>query len=478
MAPAPPAKRRKSKAARDGGKANGTDKPHGQKHPVQKPGLKKPGLSVRTEAATRLYQLLQHGKPLPDTDDWSGDHRADAGLLKALTLTTLRNLAGLDAALAACLERPLKTKAARASAILRVMAAQILVMDMEEHAAVSLATEDAGRHNDTRALKGLINAVGRRMAREKVSLSKLVDAALPEDWLTERWTRIYGTENARQINLAARKTPALDLTLKPSVDGKNAMERFTPFEPLALAQTTIRLCEPASVRELPGYVEGHWWVQDAASALPAKLLLDHLNCHEKAHVLDMCAAPGGKTAQLAAAGCQVTALDQSKPRMDVLVSNMTRLGLDVATHVGDALAYAPKEPFDAVLLDAPCSATGTIRRHPEVRHLRSEGDIAALSKIQANLLDHAASLLAPGGILAYVICSLEPEEGEDQIAAFLDRQSGWEIIPIKASQAPANAVSNTGTLRTRPDQSMDETQGDEARGMDGFYCALLRYGKA
>ncbi len=435
-----------------------------------------PGLTARRRAADLVHGVLIERKALDGAFQGKlgqEDHAAaDRALTQALVLTTLRRLPTLDHAINACLDKPLHASAAKAMAILRVMAAQLLVLDMADHAAVTLAVEDAARRKDARKLKGLINAVGRRMVREKDALLAAAPASDLPSWLAERWTRAYGAETVQKIADTMRSQPAIDLTLKPGANGNDWLATFADHEPVALGDQSIRLTKPGSIERLPGYDDGLWWVQDIAATLPARILLETLANPKQASVLDLCAAPGGKTAQLASAGCQVTAIDQSAARMKRLTTNMKRLQLIVETQVADALAYAPKKRFDAVLLDAPCSATGTLRRNPDIGYLRQEGDIIAMAKLQADLLTHAATLVSPGGSLVFATCSLEPEEGDAQIKRFLRNHDGWALAPVDPNLAPPGSVQRDGTLRTLP--HLAANPDGSAEGMDGFFAACLR----
>lgn len=435
-----------------------------------------PGLAARQRAADLVHGVLAEGKALDGafqgklgTDDHAA---ADRALTQALVLTTLRRLPTLDHAINACLDKPLHASAAKATAILRVMAAQLLVLDMADHAAVTLAVEDAARRKDARKLKGLINAVGRRMVREKQALLAGAPASDLPPWLTERWTRTYGAETIQKVASAMRSQPAIDLTLKPGADIDHWLDQIADHDPVAIVGQSIRLTKPGSIERLPGYDDGVWWVQDIAATLPARILLESLDSPDKTRVLDLCAAPGGKTAQLASAGCPVTAVDQSSARMKRLAANMSRLRLTAETQVADALTYTASKPFDAVLLDAPCSATGTLRRNPDIGYLRQESDVRALAKLQTDLLSHAATLVAPGGVLVFATCSLEPEEGDAHIKRFLRNHDGWALVPVNPNLAPPGSVQPDGTLRTLP--HMAATADGLAEGMDGFFAACLR----
>ncbi|MFK7793527.1 MAG: RsmB/NOP family class I SAM-dependent RNA methyltransferase [Devosiaceae bacterium] len=436
-----------------------------------------PGLSARARAADLLHGVVEGGKPLDGAFEgyrtggkFAG---ADRALTHAIVLTALRQMPTLDAAINACLDKPLHASAAQTMAIMRVMAAQLLIMDIADHAAVTLGVEDAARRKDTRKLKGLVNAVGRRMVREKQTLLAAPPRSNVPIWLAQRWALNFGSKRGTKIAKALMNQPAIDLSLKPDADRPALMEAMAQYDPIALPHGGIRLSKPGSIDQLSGYEQGLWWVQDFAASLPAHVLLGPLENPAAATVLDLCAAPGGKTAQMASAGATVTALDQSAQRMKRLGSNMERLKLSIQSVVEDATRYVPKEKFDAVLLDAPCSATGTLRRNPDISYLRKEGDIRALAKLQTTLLNKAATLVKPGGHLVYATCSLEPEEGEAQITRFLTNHAGWVCDPILEGEVPKHLIAQDGTLRTLPHLSPTAEHDDGATGMDGFYIARL-----
>ncbi|TXM90747.1 RsmB/NOP family class I SAM-dependent RNA methyltransferase, partial [Methylobacterium sp. WL103] len=276
----------------------------------------------------------------------------------------------------------------------------------------------------------------------------------------------YGPETAAAIARAHLGGAAIDLTLKG--EAGDWAERLGA---VALPTGSLRLGDlRVPVSELPGFTEGAWWVQDAAAAIPARLL----GARAGERIADLCAAPGGKTAQIASQGAVVTALDRSAPRLERLSENLARLGLTAEVVVGDALAFDPPEPFDAVLLDAPCSATGTIRRHPDVAWTKTESDLIRLHLLQARLLDKAATLVRPGGRLVYCTCSLEQEEGERQVAAFLKRNAAFERVPVRPDEVGGlDALINAdGDLRTLP----AHLEGSESQrgGLDGFFASRLR----
>jgi len=392
---------------------------------------------------------------------------ADAALARAIAVATFRRYGLIRAALAARLERGLPVEKPRLTALLATATAQILDLAVPDHAAVDCAVRLAKGDNRTTHLAGLVNAVLRRVARERDAiLADSADALAVNtpDWLGRRWAAAYGPERAAAIARAHLAGAAIDLT--PRGDAAAWVE---PLGAVRLPTGSLRLPENGpAIPDLPGFQEGAWWVQDAAAAIPARLLAPQPGTR----VLDLCAAPGGKTMQLAATGAQVTAVDRSAPRLERLRDNVARLGLDVTVAVADALALEAQD-HDAVLLDAPCSATGTIRRHPDVAWTKSEADIARLATLQAKLLDHAAGLVRPGGRLVYCTCSLEPEEGEAQIAAFLARDARYRRVPIQPAEVggAAEMIDGNGDLRTLPCH-LPDVPGARG-GLDGFFASRL-----
>ena len=344
----------------------------------------------------------------------------------------------------------------------------MLFLDVPDRAAVSLAVDHAGLDRRARPYKGLVNGVLRRLGRER---SDLVSDLDPErlntpDWLWQSWTEGYGEETARAIAAAHRNEAALDLSVKS--DAAGWAERL---DGRVVVGGSVRLNRKGAVEALQGYEEGAWWVQDAAASLPARLFGDV----QGMNVADLCAAPGGKTAQLAAAGAEVTAVDISKARLKRLQENMRRLNLNVQTVASDLRDYVPAAPFDAVLLDAPCSATGTIRRHPDVAWIKKPYDIEKLSEIQRALLDRVLDWVRPGGLIVYCTCSLEKAEGEFQADAFRERNADKvELVPVTAQEVGGlrHLVTEEGYLRCLPEHGADEDK--EIRGMDGFFAARFR----
>jgi len=334
-----------------------------------------------------------------------------------------------------------------------------------DHAAVHLAVRLARADRRAARYSGLVNAVLRRVAQHGAQrLAEIDSTALnTPDWLMTRWVQNFGADTARAIAAAHAHEPALDLTVKGDPEQWAAV-----LGGRVLSTGSLRAVVHGPVSALPGYGDGAWWVQDAAAALPARLLGD---VHGKT-VADLCAAPGGKTAQLAAAGAHVTAVDRSDARLDRLRQNFARLGLAAETVAADAAEWQAG-PFDAVLLDAPCSSTGAIRRHPDVPWLKRASDIAALAAVQRRLIARAAELIKPGGLLVYCTCSLEPEEGIEIVADLLTRDTRLRRRQILAAEVPGigEFVTPEGDLRTLPCQLADADP--RMGGLDGFYAARL-----
>jgi len=385
----------------------------------------------------------------------------DRAFARLLVATVLRRLGQIDALIGSCLATPLPPRAAGVHDILRLGIAQLLFLHTPPHAAVATSV-DLAQNRGYPAHKGLVNAVLRRLSVEGAERVAAQDAATLNTpvWLWQSWAQHYGEDVTRAIATAHQREAPLDLTLR-----SNAQDWGEKLGATQLPTGTLRRAAGGAVASLPGYAEGAWWVQDAAAALPARLFGDVAGLA----VVDLCAAPGGKTAQLADAGAFVTAVDRSSRRLDRLVANMKRLSLPVATVAADAVTWRPENPADAVLLDAPCSATGAIRRHPDVPHLKHPADVARLAVIQERLLRAAIDMLRPGGTLVYCTCSLEPEEGPERVEAVLRSGAPVERRPLSAAElgVPAEWLSPAGDLRTLPFHLA------EYDGIDGFYAARL-----
>jgi 16S rRNA (cytosine967-C5)-methyltransferase len=435
-----------------------------------------PGLAARRIAADILDGVLHKHRTLDDQLDGAGAHPGlktladrDRALMRRLVATILRRLGTLGHVLSRLLNRGIPTDAPRAQSALLIGAAQILWMDVPDHAAVDLSVRLV--QSDRRAAKyaGLVNAVLRRCAREGQPLIDEVKSQTLDipPWLLARWIAHYGETTAREIAVALAHEPSLDITVK-----SDAVQWATRLHGETLATGTVRTLLQGSVTMLPGFAEGQWWVQDAAAALPARLFGDVTG---KA-IADLCAAPGGKTAQLVQAGARVTAVDRSPTRMARLRDNLARLSLEADAVVADAAEWQGGDRgggFDGILVDAPCASTGTIRRHPDVAWLRQDADIGALMALQKRLLQKAVTLLRPGGTLVYCTCSLEPEEGEQAIASLLAAESGVRRVPIEAGEVAglSEILTPDGDLRTLPCHLPH--QDPRLSGLDGFYAARL-----
>jgi len=416
-------------------------------------------LAARRAAITLLEAALERRAGLDEaatSNAMRGLDSRDRAFARALTLACLRRLGAVDRLLAPRLNRE---PPARVRNLLRLGVTQLFWFDTPDHAAVSTSVALADRDKATRSFKGLVNAVLRGLLRDGPPADD--PEALAPPWLLARWQAAFGLDTARLIAAEIAAEPATDLSLKQPGD----LEALSAaLEGEALAGGTLRVAQRGDPSLWPGFSEGQWWVQDAAAAIPARMLAP---CQGQT-TLDLCAAPGGKTLQLAAAGAAVTAVDRSAERLKRVAENLLRMGLEAQVIAADAITWSDSRSFDAILLDAPCSATGTFRRHPDVLWAARPGDIASLSAVQARLLDSAARRLAPGGRLVYCVCSLEPEEGEQQIAGFLARHGDFETRPAEpdACGAPAASLTPEGWLRLLPHQ--------REGGQDGFFAACLQ----
>ncbi len=423
------------------------------------------GLKLRLVAAQKLKSVLagEHFAPLTAADLNDGRDRA---LANRLITTSLRRQGQINLMLAELLEKGMPPRSGTFEAVLRLALAQLVYLpDLGAHSALFLAVEALKRDSKARHLTGLMNAVLRKAQANSARYALDGDDLdlIPETLLV-RWATAYGDEAMPAFAEALITGAPLDLTLRDDsdqlVDALNA-ER--------LNADSVRVeSRDRPVEALVGYDEGKWWVQDAASALPARLFKLDVG----STVIDLCAAPGGKTAQLSKAGYKVTALDSDGKRLERLKSNMLRLGYAPEVIEGDATTYQPAEPVDGILLDAPCSATGTFRRHPEVLWSRTLADIAGRKRLQQAMIKNAVAALKPNGTLIYCVCSLEPEEGEEQVDWIKANLKTVTLDPILAEEVPGleAAVSAAGLLRTHPGMSPNQLAG----GMDGFFVARFR----
>ena len=405
-----------------------------------------PGLPVRRAALRLADAVFRRGETLEQAEGASlADIRKapDRALAKAIAGETLRWLTDLDALIDSATKQRLPDDA-KARMVLRLMLAQALRLDTPPHAVIATGLP-------------LLAGGPRRLAHGVFSALVKQGAALPEvPTLPERVTERWGADKAAAIAPGLAFPPELDLALRDVVETQT---RAVAMGGVSLAPGHIRLPRGAAVESLADFKNGAWWVQDLAASLPARLL----GAGEGKSALDLCAAPGGKTMQLAAAGWNVIALDLSKRRLDLLKDNLKRTGLKASPVRADALTWEPRHRFDAILIDAPCTATGTCRRHPDVLHRIGKGQIAEMVELQRALATRAAGWLNPGGVLVYAVCSLEAEEGEEQ-AAWIDAELGLTPAPITAEELPAGiAPTSEGWLRTHP--GMLAEQG----GLDGFF---------
>ncbi len=406
------------------------------------------GTGARRAALIMLDAVLRKGQTLDSAACAArGLPPADAAHASAIAGETLRRLPDLDELIDSATRQRLPDDS-KARMVLRLALAQKIGLDTPDHAIVATALPlvDGGPR---RLVHGVLGTLLRR------GLGPPEDPRLPPE-VEQRWAAAWGQEMVLAARAAIARRPPLDLSFATD----EAAGSFR--EGVSLAPRHRRL-QPSEITSISGFAEGQWWVQDLAAATPAHMMLEVWP-----RVLDLCAAPGGKTMQLAAAGHQVTALDRSKSRLARLADNLARTGLHAKTIVSDAFDYCPAEPFDAVLVDAPCSATGTFRRHPEVLYRARPSVIAELTDLQTRLINHAATLIRPGGGLVYAVCSLEPAEGEAVVTAFLAAHPGFTILPLTQGELPDGVTSSPeGWVRILPGMLA------EAGGLDGFFVARL-----
>ncbi|MBB3983424.1 16S rRNA (cytosine967-C5)-methyltransferase [Sphingobium fontiphilum] len=413
-----------------------------------------PGLPARRAALKLLDAVLRRGDPLEialHAATQGVKDRADRALAHAIAAEVLRHMPDLDALIDGATRQALPDDA-KARMVLRIALAQALLLGTPGHAAIATALPlvDGGPR---KLVHGVFGAVTRGEAR-------LPDAPTLPVGVAERWAGQWGEDMAATAARAFAQRPPVDVSLRDAAQTDEWAARLGGF---SLAPGHVRLPEGAVIPDLPGFAEGAWWVQDLAASCPARLL----GAGEGRHVLDLCAAPGGKTMQLAAAGWRVTAVDQSKKRLERLSENLARTGLSAQVIAADLRQWSPSAPVDAILLDAPCTATGIYRRHPDVLHRIGPRQIDELAALQAELLARAADWLHPGGVMVYATCSLERAEGEAQIDRFLSARPDFHILPPEPGDWMAGIVAARGWLRTLPHHWRD------AGGVDGFFVARM-----
>lgn len=428
--------------------------------------MQKTELISRYAAFDLLHTVLRKNQAFDEAmgrhKDFMALEKRDRGFVHALVAMTLRRLGQIDDLIAQCLEQEQELKKP-VQDILRLGIAQLVFLGTPPHAAVDTAVEMAAQKNQTKPYKGLINAILRRITREGAAMVAKQDAARLNtvDWLWLAWRKAYGTARARNIAEAHITEALIDISVK--ADPAKWAEKLGGK---LLSTGSIRLPEAVPVQTLDGFEEGAWWVQDAAAALPVKLMGDV----KGKLIYDLCTAPGGKAMQLAAAGATVIAVDRSVKRLARMEENLKRLKLEVDIKCVDALTLTPDQKADIVLLDAPCSATGTMRRHPDVPYMKTADDITRLAGLQEKLLDHAAAhVVKKGGEIIYAVCSLQAEEAEQQIEKFLERTPDFKRRPIEKDEIAGieELISEAGDLRCFPCHWAD------LGGLDGFYVARL-----
>ncbi len=418
------------------------------------------GLAARKAALAIFSQVQRQRRPL-DTqlDSLKNLPPRDAGFARALASESLRHFGALDAVVRHFVPKPLPPhKAGPATEILMLGACELLILKVAPHAAVDAANDLASADNKAVHFKSLINAVLRRIAREgeAVRAGRDTPRLNTPDWLWSRWAAQYGDNIARRIAEAHAKEAPLDITLKRT-------DAVHP-ESVPLFGLSRRVSDQARVEDLAGFADGGWWVQDVAATLPVALLGDVAG----KRVIDLCAAPGGKSLQLAARGAEVTAVEMDSVRAGRIRENLERTGLNAHVVQSDVRDFQGTAPL--VLLDAPCTATGTIRRHPDRPWIKSAAEVTAHAAVAYDLMESAAAMVEPDGLLVFSVCSLEREEGEEQIASFLAAHPEFARVPVTAPEVFNHAewISPQGDLRTLP------CHLSEIGGMDGFYAARLR----
>jgi 16S rRNA (cytosine967-C5)-methyltransferase len=446
---------------KSGGARTGSDSPRSREP-------EKPGYRARAAAAKILSAVVGQKTPLDGMIDEHHGNPAfrelpphDRALVRAMLNSCLRHLTWIDAIFDSFLDKPLPDGARHLHHILAIAAAQILFLDVPDHSAVDIAVEQARRDPRSSRFANLVNALLRRLGREKDTVLETISRSVPilPLWYQRRLEATYGVEVTRAIGEAYLKLAPIDLTVKSDPEHWAKILGGT-----VLPTGSVRLEKfDGSVADLAGFEDGAWWVQDAAAAIPARLMGDIAG----KRVADLCAAPGGKTAQLIVQGAEVTAIEQSTSRIKRLNGNLARLGLSAEVKQARLEEFEPDQPFDAILLDAPCSSTGTIRRHPDVLWTKGVEDIETLAGVQYRLLVSAFDLLRSGGVIVFSNCSLDRLEGEDLVEKFLATARDADRVPIDPAEWPGleTAITAKGEFRTTPAM---------LGGMDGFFAAVLR----
>jgi len=435
----------------------------------------KPGLETRLVATLLLTRVIDDGRNLDalcdrqhGLDRYLKLDARDQGLARAITVTAVRNHNRIEAALKRVMDRPPPKRARFLIHSLHVAASQILFLDAPDSAAVDVCVTAIAGDERTARFKGLTNAILRRMVREKDKLlEKTQDISPFPKWLEKALRKDYGKNRLTAIARSVLLEPMVDLTVRG-----NPQEWAEKLGGFVLPNGSVRLTNTDAIHTLKGYDTGEWWVQDAAASIPARLL----KAGKGAKVLELCAAPGGKTAQLAQAGFEVTAVDISKPRLERLEQNLKRLKLAAKLVQADIFDYEPDEKLDAVLLDAPCSSTGTIRRHPDILWTRSAREVSELADLQYRLLEKAQTFLNPGGTLVFSNCSMLKEEGEDLLVRASGALGELETDKIEAQELDGlhDCINGQGAVRTLP-YHLPTDENPTRGGLDGFFaCRFIK----
>lgn len=441
---------------------------------VTKPaGTAAAGLATRECARQTIGLVLQRGFSVDDAFERAvGSHagltdQRDRSLARAIALTAIRRIGQINVVLSGFLDRPLPARHADTQHILICGVAQLLFLGIPPHAAIDLAVRQTRAVNRGESMTKLVNAVLRRVAHDgaEIIANQPAGELNTPAWLASRWQKHYGNDIAAAIMTAHLNEPPLDLSVS-----RDAALWAARLNGVVLRTRSVRIQPKGRIEQMTGYGEGEWWVQDAAASLPVRMLGPVVG----ERVLDLCAAPGGKTAQLASLGADVTAVDSSVARTARLRDNLRRLKLAANVVEADVLQWQPETQFPFVLLDAPCSATGTIRRNPDIGYLKSEANIKDLASLQSRLLERAARFVAPGGAIVFCTCSLEPEEGSERIAAFLAKHPQFSLEPVSAEEMDGDPQWFTadGALRTLP--CHEPLPERPSGGMDGFFAARMR----
>ncbi|WP_420547041.1 RsmB/NOP family class I SAM-dependent RNA methyltransferase [Curvivirga sp.] len=431
-------------------------------------------ISARLVALRMLRRILDKGQSFDQAqiqlaDDLKQLEDRDKGFARAIVLNSLRYKGQLDALAEEFLERPVTGDQGMVAHFLRVGMVQLLILDTPPHAAVGELLSLLDKTSEfaiIRKFKGLINAILGRADREGDALLAIQNAAKLNTpaWIWDSWVRDYGEETAQAMAEANLEEAPIDVSPRHLKDA----EKLT--DAIDLPGGGQRLPAGYHMQNVPGFSEGHWWVQDLASSLPLKIADKLIGGFDGKTALDLCAAPGGKTMQMAAAGAKVTAVDISKSRLARLHENLDRMGLSADIHVADVVKWKPTEQADIVFVDAPCGATGTMRRHPDLAHIKSQEDVDKLVATQARLLPAAWDMVKSGGYMMYAVCSLQKEEAEHQFQSFMNSLSDGEFIAIPKDVVSGveDCITDEGLLRCRPDIL------SEIGGMDGFFAGLIR----